>query len=125
LLTGCNQRDPATPVKAASPGKVPIYLVHLNPDSEPVVVEVDRSDTAAVVQLKLALPAGAKYSTYKAEIHGGLASTTMMVPASTGEELEVSLKTLQWRPGLYRLALSGVEGRGGSKTVAEYRFRLT
>ncbi len=125
LACACgNQRDPAVPVKAATSMKVPIYVVHLIPDVEPIVVDVDRSDTAAVVQLKLALPAGPKFSTYRAEIKGGIASTVMMVPPGGGDELDISLKTLQWRPGLYRLTLSGVTAGGASKPVAEYRFRL-
>src|SRR3954452_22054476 len=107
LTCACgNQHDPAVPVKAATSMKVPIYVVHLIPDVEPIVVDVDRSDTAPVVQLKLALPAGTKFSTYRAEIKGGIASTVMMVPPGRGDELDISLKTLQWRPGLYRLTLS-------------------
>jgi len=69
LTSACgNQRDSAVPVRAATSVKVPIYVVHLIPDVEPIVVDVDRSDTAAVVQLKLALPAGTKFSSYRAEI---------------------------------------------------------
>src|SRR3954454_19504154 len=117
-----NQRDPAVPVKAASSVKVPIYVVHLIPDVEPIVVDLDRSDTAAVVRLKLALPAGPKFSTYRAEIKGGIASTVMMVPPSGDDELDISLKTLQWRPGLYRITLSGLAGNGANRPVAEYHF---